>query len=170
MQPTFVQKDPILLMGMSFYGDPFQVSGDWSAENEIGRLWQRFMGYLEQNRAALQPLIAGQADYYEVHIYNPETPQKGFFEVFTGVAVQDTQRVPLDLLVKVLPATQYAVFTLKGEQITSDWYQDLEAILAQKGCARSHPFIVELYDQRFKGLDQLADSELDVYIPVAAVS
>ncbi len=165
MEPTFIQKDAIMLMGVSFYGDPFQLSGDWTVENEIGRVWKRFMNYLEENRPTLQTLLDGD-ELYEVHIYNPETPTKGFFEVFTGLATRDPWNVPVDLLVKALPATQYAVFTLMGEQITSDWYKDLETTLTQKGYVRSHPFIIERYDRRFKGMDQIADSELDIYIPV----
>ena len=36
MQPTIVQKGEIVLVGMSFYGDPFETSAGWTEENQIG--------------------------------------------------------------------------------------------------------------------------------------
>jgi len=41
MQPTFVERDQIILVGFGFLGDPFATSGGWTEENEIGRLKQR---------------------------------------------------------------------------------------------------------------------------------
>ena len=38
-----------MLVGLSFYGDPFDTSGVWTEENHIGRTWQRLMSYLEQH-------------------------------------------------------------------------------------------------------------------------
>ena len=50
-------------------------------------------------------------------IYNQETITKGIFEVFVGMQVDIIEGVPVELLVKVLPSTDYAVFTLEGEDI-----------------------------------------------------
>jgi predicted transcriptional regulator YdeE len=35
--------------------------------------------------------------------------------------VEKLEDVPIELLVKILPPAKYAVFTLEGKQITSDW-------------------------------------------------
>ena len=38
--------------------------------------------------------------------------------------------------------------------------------LPASGYESAHDYLIELYDQRFKGLENLAESELDVYVPV----
>ena len=165
MQPTIVQKDEIILVGMSFYGDPFETSAGWSEENQIGRLWQRMMAYLADHADDIKnrALIEGS---YEVHIYGPETMSKGFFEVFVGLQVEKIEGVPVDLLVKILPATTYAVFTLQGKKIVSDWHLEIDQWISVAGYQPAHPFSFQYYDERFKGLDQIEKSQLDVYMPV----
>jgi predicted transcriptional regulator YdeE len=165
MQPTIVQKDEIILIGVSFYGDPFETSAGWTEDNQIGRLWQRLLTYLAENPDKIQHPVAEQASY-EVHIYGPETMTKGLFEVFIGVAVEQLETVPVDLLVKVLPATKYAVFTLEGEKISSDWHLEIDQWIKAAGYEHAHPYSFQYYDARFKGLDRLAESQLDVYMPV----
>ena len=34
----YFEKDQIILLGFSFFGDPFSISGEWTEDNEIGRL------------------------------------------------------------------------------------------------------------------------------------
>jgi len=50
MEPTMIEKRQMILLGFSFFGDPFKISGGWTEENEIGRLWKRFMAYLSKHR------------------------------------------------------------------------------------------------------------------------
>jgi predicted transcriptional regulator YdeE len=165
MQPVIVQKPEILLVGLSFYGDPFDTSGVWTEENHIGRTWQRLMNYLARNSNAIEHRTPEDVSF-EVHIYGEETSTKGLFEVFVGLPVERLEAVPVELLVKVLPATQYAVFTLEGETIFSDWDMVIDRWLAEAGYERSHPYSVQYYDSRFIGIDQIADSKLDIYMPV----
>ena len=81
--------------------------------------------------------------------------------------VEQYEDPPITLLAKILPATQYALFTLEGEQITSDWpWEVSEDWLPQKGLQMSHPYHFQLYDERFKGLDPIDESILEVYVPV----
>jgi AraC family transcriptional regulator len=165
MEPRIVDKDRMLLLGFSFFGDPFQFSGDWSEENEIGRLWKRFMAYLEKRVAHIHN-VSPEHVFYEVHIYHEETISKGLFEIFVGLQVTSLEDVPVDLLVKILPPTRYAVFTLKGQQITSDWHLMIHDWLEAAGYRATGAYSFQYYDQRFKGLDQLDASSLDVYIPL----
>ena len=162
MQPTILPLGQITLLGLSFYGDPFAVSGDWDVENEIGRLWQRLGASLQR----YPHLQAQAARTYEVHIHTPETAQKGYFEVFSGIESSDPSSAPLDMLIKVLPAGPYARFTLRGEQFISDWYTEIEPALAQAGYRRKGEYFFQLYDARFISIERIAESELDVYIPV----
>jgi predicted transcriptional regulator YdeE len=165
MDMDFVSRPAIPLVGMSFYGDPFKDAGDWSANNEIGRLSQRFMDFKVKNRTALKPLLTDE-DFYEVHIYNLETESKGFIEVFVGQQINAIKDFPLELSCKILPAGQFAQIHLKGETIISDWYKDLDHDLARSGWQRGSSFFFQVYDQRYKGLDRIAESELTAYIPV----
>ncbi len=161
MEPKFIHKSKINLVGMSFYGDPFSKRGGWDGENEIGRLWARLMAYLETERPNPQP-----AALYEVHIYTPETPTKGFFEVFVGFEIAHIESIPLNLLAKTLPATEYGLFSFAGQAIVADWHLQIDEWIQTAGYQRTHPFSFQYYDHRFKGLDQLDGSILDVYLPV----
>ena len=167
MEVKIVKKDRMLLAGFSFFGDPFKSSAGWTEENEIGRLWVRFMAFLVNQGACIQHIKEHEVSY-EVHIEHAETQEKGEYEVFTGVEVEQLQDVPVELLVKVLPPTAYAVFTLEGEEITSDWHQMIQRDwLPESGYRIAYDYAIERYDQRFKGLDKIAESVMDVYIPVA---
>lgn len=165
MEPIIIQKSKMKFVGMSFYGDPFDTRGGWDQENEIGRVWVRFFKYLEMHKGSIQNII--QSDVcYEIHIYNEETRTKGYFEVFVGMQVDVFDSVSVELLGKVIPASQYAVFTLEGEQITTDWHLTVDKWISQAGYECEETFAIQVYDQRFKGVDRIAESELDVYLPL----
>ena len=154
-------------MGMSFYGDPFDTHTGWDEDNQIGRLWKRFGGYLSRH-----PEIFSEEKEtcisYEVHIYNEETRDKGLFEVFVGVEIQfeDIRNAPVELSIKTLPDTQYAIFTFQGEQINSDWENILQNWLQTSGFQNPFSFNFQFYDERFKGVANLEESALDVYLPI----
>ncbi|MFP4395699.1 MAG: GyrI-like domain-containing protein, partial [Anaerolineales bacterium] len=114
------------------------------------------------------PRVAEEDVAYEVHVESEETATKGYREVFVGAEVTRLDDVPVELLVKILPATTYAVFTLRGEEIVSDWSQALDTWMRDEGYTSAYPYGVQRYDHRFKGLegDDLAASVLDVYIPI----
>lgn len=165
METKIVDETSIILAGMSFYGDPFDTSDAWSEENQIGRLWQRLMAYLESHQDSLQGDMV-QGSSYEAHIYGPETETKGLFEVFVGLRIFEVEDVPYDLTVKVLPAATYAVFTLTGRAIIEDWETEMTAWLEQEGYKEAYPYNFQYYDARFKGMDRIDESQIDVYIPV----
>ncbi len=167
MQPEIKQLPEIYLMGMSFYGDPFDTHNVWEEENRIGQLWQRFMHFLSKyshNNSTQKPSTA----FYEVHISNEETQQKGLFEVFVGMPVNSSEisNLPIALSVKVLPAALYAVFTFEGKAISSDWEKTIQHWLSSSGYAEAGSFTYQYYDERFKGMDKLEESTLDVYVPI----
>ena len=120
MEPKIVDKEEIILVGFSFFGDPFAESGGWTEGNEIGRLWSRFEAYLAAHPDRIKHLKS-RTEALEVHVETEETAARGHREVFVGVEVDELEDVPVEVLVKVLPPARYAVFSLVGEQITSDW-------------------------------------------------
>ncbi len=168
MEPTkMVESGQMLLVGLSFFGDPFAASGGWTEENEIGRLWSRFIKYCEHHADQLACVVEPDVNY-ELHIPHEETASTGHYEVFVGVQVERLEDVPVELSVKILPPTTYAVFTLKGQQITSeDWLKEIQDWLDVSGHRQTHAYGFQRYDSRFKGLDRIDESELDVYVPIA---
>jgi AraC family transcriptional regulator len=165
MEPRLVETGRMTLLGVGFFGDPFRLSGGWTEENEIGRTWNRLMAYLGEHGERIQHVTSWEV-MYEVHVEHPETAQTGEFEVFCGVEVERLEDVPVELTCKVLPPTTYAVFTLRGEQITSDWNRYVAEWMSRSGYQRAHPYGFQRYDERFKGLDQIEGSVLEVYVPV----
>jgi len=165
MEPTMIEKPQMMLLGLGFFGDPFKLSGGWTEENEIGRLWKRFMAYLAQHRQHIQH-ITTDAVAYEVHVEHEETALTGEHEVFVGLEVDKLQDVPVELSVKVLPPTTYAVFTLEGEQITSDWHKMIYEWMSRSGYQSAHAYSVQRYDERFKDVQHIDESVLEVYVPV----
>jgi predicted transcriptional regulator YdeE len=169
MEPKIVERGQMILVGLSFYGDPFAESGGWTEENEIGRLWNRFMAYVADQGDAIQH-VEGEYVAYEVHVESAETACKGFREVFVGVEVEQLADVPVELLVKILPAATYAVFRLKGEQIASDWSTVIGQWLCRSIYQSAGNYGFQRYDAHFRGVDNLTASELDVYVPVKSSS
>jgi predicted transcriptional regulator YdeE len=164
MEPTIIEKDQMTLLGFSFFGDPFAISGGWTEENEIGRLWKRFMVYLDKHQHLISHAKAGVA--YEVHITHEDTALTGEFEVFVGVEVERLEDVPVEMSVKILPQATYAVFTLQGKQIISDWSKMMEEWMSKAGYQSAYAYGFQRYDERFKSLQHIDDSILDVYVPV----
>lgn len=166
MEATMILKKPqIILAGFSFFGDPFSVSAEWTEENEIGRLWQRFMTFTTKSSEA-QRCFANAGIAYEVWIEHDDTAAKGHVEVFIGMEVEGPEDVPVELLLKVLPSAAYAVFCLKGQDITSDWNTAVQGWMAENDYENALPYGFQLYDQRFKGMDKIDESVIDAYVPV----
>jgi len=165
MDPKIVDLDPITLAGVSFFGDPFETSNVWTEENQIGRLWQRLMAYLEKHQPELESL-ANQDAGYEVHIRGEESEETGFYEIFVGMEILEAEKIPVDLLIKILPKSTYVVFTLRGTQIMDDWDGEVRKWLKQNAYKVAYPYMFEYYDERYKGLDRIEESEIDFYFPI----
>jgi predicted transcriptional regulator YdeE len=123
------------------------------------------MAYWEQRGAEIRPLVDPSV-MYEVHVEQPETAQTGEVEVFAGVEVARLDETPIELVAKVLPATRYAVFTLRGAEIAADWNQGMSDWMARAGYRRAFPYGFQRYDERFKGVDDIEGSVLEAYVPV----
>ena len=49
MQPKIIESQQITLVGMSFYGDPFDTHAGWDEDNQIGLLWKRLFAFLQKD-------------------------------------------------------------------------------------------------------------------------
>lgn len=167
MEARIVERGPILLVGMGYYGDPFAAASAWDAENEIGSLWKRFMAFLSASPRAIGERADRDEFFYELHISGPESALTGRYEVFAGVEVRALAAIPILCAAKLLPPADYAVLTLKGEEMAGDWMGRLKSEVAPSlGRELSSAFSFERYDSRFKGMDRLSESELDFYLPL----
>ena len=76
MNPNIVEKLAINMVGLSFYGNPFETKDPWTEENEIGQLWHRFMDYMHKNTTYFNAKGVQMDAMYEVHIVHPNTMKK----------------------------------------------------------------------------------------------
>lgn len=161
-----VHQDPIILLGLDFYGDPFSNSSWWSEENEIGQLWHRFYKSFMPVREKFQPYLINNA-YYEMHIMNQDYKEKGHYEIFVGIQINDLPEDTLHYLVKKIKAQAFVKVCLSGEEILSDYYPELERQCVDLfGMKLSQEFMIQTYDERFKGMDKINESEMDVFVPL----
>ena len=167
MTPKIITSKKINLVGMSFYGDPFRKASGWSEDNEIGQLWKRFDSFLKKYPDSIKNILIRDV-FIEMHIMDNQTNETGKYEVFVGIMVEKLENIPIQCVVKFLPLTDYAVFTLKGKQVTeTDWWKKVyEEWIPQAGYEISYNYNFQYYDKKFKGLDKLEESELDFYFPV----
>jgi len=165
MKPRLTEERSIALAGMDFFGNPYLEAGGWSEANAIGQLWSRFSKFFEANKDRVRFLVSGSG--YEVWIDLEGEEDTKNECIFVGVEVEQLEDLPLELVGKMLPPTRYAVFTLKGDAIKSDWPNAMHSRwLPDAGLEKSHSYIIEHYDEeRFKGMDD-PESELDIYVPI----
>lgn len=165
-EPRFIESNQRLIAGFSFFGDPFRQAAGWDEDNEIGNLWKRWIAYSQRNQGQIPHLLQPDT-MYEIHIEHDETREKGVYEIFAGVEIGALEGLPTQVLVKVLPATTYAVFTLRGAHITGDWSQEIYTDwLPALHYESSAPYMIQQYDSRFLGMDRIDESMLEVLIPV----
>jgi len=162
MDLKIIEEQEKKLTGMNFFGNPFSLREEWNSENEIGMLWKRFLGFL-QSVAFFNTHPYDSLKFYEIHIINRQTEIDGNFEVFVGTEINIDD---IQLVTKKIPSGVYASFTLRGEAITSDWNYNLEDFLSSGEYRISKDFFIQVYDQRFLGMDKIKESELDVLIPL----
>ena len=169
MEPKIIERGTTMLAGMAFYGDPFAGGEGWSQENEIGRLWGRFNRFWDAREAEIHHVVDGTVGF-ELHVEPVEYAETKCFYVMVGVEISKLEDLPLELSVKVLPAGTYAVFTLRGPEITSNWPDAIyKGWLPGSGYEEAFKFTVECYDgARFKGVDD-PESELEIWVPVRKV-
>lgn len=106
MEPVaFRRKDAFWVLGIQERANPMTV--DYCA------FWARF----EARAAEVQPLAIEPAGY---GVYLP-TAEKGSVDVFGGMAVGANVAAPAGLVLREVPAAEYAVFECTMSTIGSTW-------------------------------------------------
>ena len=124
---------------------------------DIGALWQRFA----EASDGVEHAIEGVG--YELHIQTPAEPCMHFCLV--GTQVSEVGAMPPDMFVKVLPPCTYAVFTHRVAHGYKEVYERINAWLESSEYEEAHPYDFQLYDSRFKAMDD-PESVQDIYVPV----
>jgi AraC family transcriptional regulator len=175
MSVQFVDRRPMSLAGMSYYG-PLTGEG-WSRENPIGQLWERFNRLFDRAPAFSQGRTVNPGIGYEINIWNEkEYNESRCFYVFVGVEVDRLDEMPLEVVGKVLPAGTYAHLTPRGKEITTWERTFYDEWLPGSGyrlrAFDDYHFQIQAYEEgRFHGLgDLLEESEIDIYVPVEKVN
>jgi AraC family transcriptional regulator len=154
MEPKIVQKPEILLMGMAVYDEP--------SSGEFGRVWHRFMQHDED-----LPPRSNTTDSFGVEFYTKDMEETHKWYYMACAQVDSLDVIPIRMVAKRLPASTYAVYTVKGglKNLGAGFRYVYDTWLPNSGYQVAHPFDFELYQEgRFKGDEE--DSEVDIYIPI----
>lgn len=164
----FIDKDSMILLGLDFYGDPFANSSWWTEDNEIGLLWKRFMDNFMPIKEMFQTYLKNDI-YHEIHIMNNNFKDTGHYEIFIGLELSELPTDCLHFLIKIIKPQSYVKLTLSGDEIYSDYNSELEKICNQNNKTIYKDFMIQSYDERYKGINNTLDSEMDVLIPVLSL-
>jgi AraC family transcriptional regulator len=165
MKPKIIEEKEIILVGMDFYGNPYEKAGGWSEQNAIGELWKKFSSVSENKKSSIKHLVSDSG--YEVWIdFEGEKDTENKY-IFVGVEVAKLEDLPLEFVARIMPKTKYAVFTMKMPGIKAEGIKMLwNKWLPETGLKTSFNYMIEYYDnQRFKGMDN-PDSEIDFMVPI----
>lgn len=168
MDVEIIEREPMRLAGVSYYG-PMTGEG-WSKDNPIGQLWTRFVEFWNAKVGLLEGRMVNKDIHYEVHIWNQvQFDESGVFRTFVGVEVESLDDLPLELEGKYLPATKYAKVTARGEEIKtweSQWTEVLPPDKYKLAKYDGMEYLIQCYDERFKGLENIPESEMDILVPL----
>jgi AraC family transcriptional regulator len=165
MKPKIIEEKEIILVGMDFYGNPYEKAGGWSEQNAIGELWKKFSGVSENKKRSIKHLVSDSG--YEVWIDSEGEKDSKNKYIFVGVEVAKLEDLPLEFVARIMPKTKYAVFTMKMPDIKAEGIKMLwNKWLPETGLKTSFNYMIEYYDnQRFKGMNN-PDSEIDFMVPI----
>jgi predicted transcriptional regulator YdeE len=143
--PRTVHQDEFTVVGIEA-----RTSGEaeMSGDGAIGPLWQKF--YQER----VLDKIPNKADQNIYALYtNYARERMGNYTVIIGAKVKDKSQVPEGMVVKTIPAGQYAIFTTEkgpGQSVIPDAWSKIWA-LEDKGTIggeRAYKVDYEVYDSR----------------------
>ena len=153
-EPRIAKQDEMILVGIV-------ASAPDVGEIDIHGLWERFETYFD----SIKHRVGDKS--YEIHIEEDVSPTMHF--CFVGCQVSAIEDLDSELFAKTLPTCHYAVFTLRFRH--GDYYVAFEAVydwLEHSAYAPAHLFDVQVYDERFRGVDD-PDSEFEIHMPIIAL-
>ncbi len=134
------------VIGMEYRGN--------NENNEIPKLWEVFMKKYTEIKTDTPQLMYGLCYDYE---------DTGIFTSLVGMSVNNITDIPSGMVLKEIPARDYAVFTFKDHisKIGEFWNAIYQDYLPENGLIPDFGMSFELYDERFA-----KTGECDIYIPI----
>ena len=157
MDPVFEKIGVLKLIGMAYYGD--------NKDMEISKVWDEFN--------PLTPSLGydGESPCYGICFYSSRFAQTGRFYYLAAVAVESLDQIsmPITMLGKILPSSEYAVFKHQGsaEKIRDTYSYIYGKWLPDSGYENPFGYDFERYGKDFK-MDWTGS--LDICIPIAKKS
>jgi AraC family transcriptional regulator len=157
LQPRFVHREKILLIGICEYGAFFESGG-------IPRIWDRFIEVIDEVPNRVNAHQSFGLEFYPAEFFSQQQKQWNYM---AAVEVSSLDDIPVTMVGKTLPAHHYALFTHRGaatdlartfQTIFDEWFP-------RSDYAPANSFDFELYDARYNPHDESL-SEVDIYIPV----
>jgi len=151
MDPQIVTLPAFKVIGMRYFGK--------NENQEISGLW----GEANQRMGEIRHVASQNA--YGVCIMLPDAPN-GEFEYVAGLEVSQVEDVPDGMVVREVPAAQYAVFTHLGslEKLPATYEYIYRTWIPQSGYQLTEGLDFELYNEDFK--DFAPDSKFYIYVPI----
>ncbi|MBS3817694.1 MAG: GyrI-like domain-containing protein [Candidatus Thermoplasmatota archaeon] len=173
MRYEVIEKEKKYLVGLEYYGSIFGEKDP--IEKRIEDLWGRFSEFCKNKWEKIEEDIVNPELSYEVQIWEKEQlEEEGNMYVFVGMESEELQNFPIELSGKILPADKYANFTLEGkeiqtweEDILQDWFPQSDYWM--KSFDRYQFHVQCFHEERYKGVENIEDSELEVLIPVEEI-
>ncbi len=173
MEYELVKKDKLKMVGLNYHGSITENSVAF--EERVEDLWRRLSEFFIARWDSIESAVINPDLSYEIQVWNEEElEESGLMNVFIGVEFKDLEDIPVQLVGKVLPGGKYLSFTLEGEEI-----QGWEEYLLQEWFPKSDYWLRTFDDQlfhvqcfhedKFKGIDNLEESELKVLVPVEEI-
>jgi AraC family transcriptional regulator len=167
LSPKLIPSTALRLLGCLFYGDPFHSAKEWSYDNEIGHLWNRFYHIFKKYEFILEQLNVDPDFMFEVHIEPIEYKEIKKYNVFVGISIENETDIPIDLFLKPFPLTQYLTFTTRAmdhdaaEYVFRHWLMSPNSQFIQ-----AYPYAIQRYNvKKFKNLED-PSSEINWMIPI----
>lgn len=152
MEPRIVRMGERKLIGMAYHGK--------NENDEIPRFWQKYW-----DRIAELPNRSRPGESYGF-CFSIEGEEGGGFFYLMAVEVSNFDRMPVEMLGKVIPESEYAVFTVRGLAAIKDAYTFAYGEwLPKSGWRHTLNFDYEFYGTKFANPDD-PNAEFEICIPV----
>jgi len=151
MEPIIKHREEFYVVGLEYYGE--------NKNNEIGEMWGKFNEIANSIQNKVLPMEAAFGVCYML-----ADDKEGSFHYIASVSVTSLDKVPAGMVGKIIPASNYAVFTHYGKLDTlgETYHKIYQEWLPETGLKIRADLDFEYYDERF---DQSSDSsEFDIYI------
>lgn len=151
MEPKFVNLPAFTVVGIPYVGK--------NENQEIAQMWGVFNQQAEKIRNAVHD------GAYGVCLMQPDLPE-GAFEYVACFKVEKVEDVPEGMVVREVPAQQYAVFTHAGplEKLSDTYNYIYQVWLPKSGYQAAGNFDFEYYNEEFNNFSP--DSRFYIYMPV----